>query len=81
MQRQWDVLSRGATRMHPSREDTFMVPFLCTEKIEERDFIRMMENQLIDYVSEDVKKEMERVGITGVEYTKVKTFPDDYVRG
>jgi len=81
MQRQWDVLSRGATKMNDDEYNDFMVPFLCTEKVKNRDFIRMMENQHIDYVSEDVKKEMERVGITGVKYEKEKTFPDDYVRG
>ena len=67
MQRQWDVLSRGATKMNDDEYNDFMVPFLCTEKVKNRDFIRMMENQHIDYVSEDVKNEMERAGITGVK--------------
>ncbi len=80
VQYQWDVLSRGATKMEDAEEDEFVAPFLCEEKVADRHFIRMFENRLIDYVSGEVKREMVKANITGVEYQKVRTYPDDFVR-
>ncbi|CAA6809576.1 MAG: Unknown protein [uncultured Sulfurovum sp.] len=52
-----------------------MVPRLSTEKTKDIHFIRLVENSLINYVSVDLKKAMQKAKVTGVKFKKVKMYP------
>ena len=52
-----------------------MVPRLSTEKTKDKHFIRLFENSYINYVSEDLKKAIQKAKLTGVKFEKVKMYP------
>ena len=73
MPHMFDVLNEELTVL--TKDGDLMVPRLSTEKTQDKHFIRLLENPLISYVSEDLKKAMQKAKITGVKFKKVKMYP------
>ena len=66
----FDVLNEEFTKL--TDQGHLMVPALSKEKTKDRHFIRLLENQLITYVSEDLKKAIQKAKVTGVNFEKKK---------
>ena len=49
-----------------------MMPYLSKKKTKNKHFIRLLENPLMNYVSEDLKKAMLEAKVTGVKFKKIK---------
>jgi len=69
----FDVLNEELTIL--TEDGHLMVPKLSSEKTKDKHFIRLLENQLITYVSEDLKKAMQKAKIKGVNFEKEKMVP------
>ena len=69
----FDVLNEELTVL--TDHGHLMVPRLSAEKTKDKHFIRLLENSLYDYVSEDLKKAIQKAKLTGVKFKKVKMYP------
>jgi len=69
----FDVLNEELTVL--TDHGHLMVPRLSAQKTKDKHFIRLFENQLYDYVSEDLKKAIQKAKLTGVKFKKVKMYP------
>jgi len=58
-----------------TEDGDIMMPRLSIEKTKDKHFIRLVENPLINYVSADLKKAMQKAKVTGVRFTKEKMYP------
>lgn len=66
----FDVLNEDLTIL--TADGHLMVPKLSREKTKDKHFIRLLENQLITYVSEDLKKAIQDAEISGINFEKEK---------
>ena len=73
MPHMFDVLNEELSVI--TEHGDIMVPRLSMEKTKDRHFIRMLENSLINYVSADLKKAIQKAKITGVRFKKEKIYP------
>jgi len=69
----FDVLNEELSVL--TEHGDIMVPRLSTEKTKDKHFIRLLENSLINYVSADLKKAMQKAKVTGVKFKKTKMYP------
>ena len=73
MQHMFDVLNEEYSVI--TEHGDIMMPRLSIEKTKDKHFIRMLENSLMNYVSEDLKKAIQKAKLTGVSFKKVKMYP------
>jgi len=66
----FDVLNEEKTIL--TEHGHLMVPKLSKEKTKDKHFIRILENQLITYVSEDLKKAIVKAKCRGVNFERKK---------
>ncbi|WP_133169621.1 imm11 family protein [Campylobacter blaseri] len=69
----FDVLNEELTIL--TSDGDIMVDRLSAEKTKDKHFIRLLENTLKNYVSQDLKKAMVKAKVTGVTYKKEKMYP------
>ena len=69
----FDVLNEELTVL--TEHGDLMVPRLSSEKTKDKHFIRLIGNPLINYVSEDLKKAMQKAKVKGVKFKKAKMYP------
>lgn len=58
-----------------TEDGRIIMPRLSSEKTKDKHFIRLIENSLINYVSVDLKKAMQKAKVTGVKFKKTKMYP------